>query len=475
MAMTDFGHRARSAGALIGVCVLAVTAASCGSSSTPAAPVGSGVGSGPATSSAAASAAASGGTGAACAASGGPVKLTFSTWVPKMENVVALWNKANPDIQVTVQNVPAGNSGTYQNFLNGLKAGTAPDLGQVEYDTLPNFRVQNGLTDISGCPGVAEAKSSFVDWTWGQVDFGGSGGVWAIPQDAGPMALFYRKDVFDKLGLKPPTTWAEYAEDAAKIHAANPKQYITFFSQSDPNWYAGLLWQNGAQLFSTQNDAVKVSLGGNQQVAQVNKYWQDLISKKLIATNLQGFSPELYKAWNDGSVVSWVSAAWGYSTIRDNAKSTAGKWAVAPMPQWTAGENKAGNWGGSSTAVLASSKHPAEAAKFALWLNTDPAALAMENDLGGLYPAAKAGLDLPALKKGVEFYGGQQIFDVFKNASGGVNAEFQWGPTMTDTYNAIKDGVVAALGGGGTLDDAMKSAQTKTVESLKAQSIPVAN
>ncbi|MGN6607744.1 MAG: ABC transporter substrate-binding protein, partial [Jatrophihabitans sp.] len=206
----------------------------------------------------------SGGSGSSgggdCKASSGKVNLTFATWVPGMDKVVDLWNKANPDIQVTVKNVPAGNAGTYQNFSNGLKAGTAPDLGQVEYDTLPNFRLQGGLKNIAKCPGVSDAQSKFVDWTWSQVDFNGNDGVFAVPQDTGPLALFYRKDVFDKLGLTAPKTWDEYAADAAKIHQANPSQYITFFSQSDPNWYTGLLWQNGAQLFSDQGGKVKVSI-----------------------------------------------------------------------------------------------------------------------------------------------------------------------------------------------------------------------
>ncbi len=412
--------------------------------------------------------------GTACEPSGDQVELTFATWVPGMDKVVELWNADHPDVQVTVQNVPAGNTGTYQNFTNALKAGTAPDLGQVEYDSLPNFRLQQGLTDISGCPGIADAEGDFVDWTWSQVDFGGSDGVFAVPQDTGPMALFYRKDVFDKLGLKAPTTWEEYAEAARAIRAADPKQYITFFSQTDPNWYTGLWWQAGAQLFQTDGDAVAVDIADSPEVQQVNDYWQGLIDDDLVATDLQGFSEELYKAWNTGEVVTWVSAAWGYSTIRDNAPDTAGTWAVAPMPQWEDGGTAAGNWGGSSTAVLTGTDHPAEAAEFALWLNTDPEALAMANELGGLYPAASAGLDIDALQQGVDFYGGEPIFDVFKAASDGVDSAFQWGPTMTDTYAGLKDGIVGALSGSGTLADAADEAQTKTLSSLEAQGVQVA-
>jgi multiple sugar transport system substrate-binding protein len=407
-----------------------------------------------------------------CKESSGKVTLQYWSWVPGMQEAVDVWNKQNPDIQVKLKTTPAGNAGTYQNLSNALKAGKAPDLGQIEYDSLASFRLKDGLRDISSCPGVEAAGEKFVDWTWSQVEFGANGedGVWAVPQDTGPMALFYRKDIYDQLGLKAPTTWDEYADQARKLKQAG--KYITHFSQTDPNWFTGLLWQNKATMFEREGDAWKVTVD-RPQSRQVADYWQKMIDDKLVATDLQGFSPALYKAWNSGEVVTWISAAWGYSTIRDNAESTDGKWAVAPMPQWQAGSKQAGNWGGSTTAVLGKSKHPAEAAKFALWLNTDSEALEILNREGGLYPAAKAGLDLPALKKPVDFYGGQKIFDVFAQASANVDTNFTWGPTMTDTYRYLSDGTAGVIGGKSTLADVLKQTNSQSVESLRKQSLDV--
>ncbi|KNE82254.1 MULTISPECIES: ABC transporter substrate-binding protein [Streptomyces] len=411
---------------------------------------------------------------AACEKSEGKVKLSYWSWIPGVDKAVAEWNRQNPDIQVTVKSTPAGNAGTYQNMSNALKAGNAPDLGQIEYDSLASFRLQEGLTDIAACAGVKEAEAGFADWTWSQVTFGAGGedGVWAVPQDTGPMALFYRKDLFEKHDIAVPETWQEYYEAAKKLKKADPKAYMTHFSQTDPNWFTGLLWQKGANLFAQDGDTWKVGID-SPAAGEVADYWQKMIDEKLVATNLQGFSPALYKAWNKGEVATWVSAAWGYSTIRDNAKATAGKWGVAPMPQWSAGDKKAGNWGGSTTAVLGKSKHPYEAAKFALWLNTDPKALEILNREGGLYPAATEGLKLDALQQPVEFYGGQKIFDTFAGAAGDVNTDWTFGPTMTDTYRFMGDGIAGALSGKGTLRDALKEADAKTVESLEKQSLDV--
>jgi len=422
-------------------------------------------------SSAGSSGAAAGDGSAACApaAAGEKVNLSFYSWIPGIEKVVATWNAANPDIQVDVKTGPSGNGGAYQNFSNGIKAGNAPDLMQIEFDRLPNFRIQDGLANIASCPGVTEAKSQFVDWTWSQATFGEADSVYAIPQDTGPLALFYRKDLFEQAGIAVPTTWAEFQTAAEAIAAKGA--FITNFSSGDPNQFAGFVWQNKGAWFQSTDAGWKVSLT-DKASTDVANYWQGLIDKKLVSP-VKNFTDEWNKAADTGQLWGWVSAVWGNQTIESNAPSTTGKWAVAPMPQWTSGGKAAGNWGGSTTAVFKGSKHPAEAAKFALWLNTNTESLTALNSEGGLYPATTAGQELPALQQPSAFYGGQDIFTVFKDASSEVDPSFTWGPVMNETYNALTDGFGAAVNGQGTLSDALTAAQTKTIDAMKAQSIPV--
>ncbi|MGO4784522.1 ABC transporter substrate-binding protein [Cryobacterium sp. W22_MBD10_FK3] len=406
---------------------------------------------------------------AACEPAEGKVELTFTSWIPGIEEVVDVWNKANPDIQVAVQTGPNGNGGTYANFFNQLEAGNAPDLGQIEYDALPNFRVQDGLVNLASCDGVMDAKADFVDWTWGQVSFNEDDAAYAIPQDSGPMAMFYRADLFEANGIAIPTTWEEYAVAAEQVRATGA--YITNFSQSDINQFAGLVWQAGGTWFGNDGTDWNVDLTGDESI-MVADYWQDLIDRDLVSTQ-PAWTTEWDNAYNTGAAWTWNSAAWGANSIASGAPDTAGKWAVAASPQWEAGDEASGNWGGSSTAVFTGSKHPYEAAQFALWLNSSSESLTMLNESANLYPAAKEGLNLPVLKEGVEFYGDQPIYDVFAEASGQVSSDFVWGPTMTQTYNDVSDGFKAAVSGNGTLADALSTGQSATVKALQAQSIPV--
>jgi multiple sugar transport system substrate-binding protein len=301
------------------------------------------------------------------------------------------------------------------------------------------------------------------------VTLGTDAEVYGVPQDQGPMALFYRSDLFEQNGITVPTTWEEYKTAAEQIRAVGG--YITNFSQTDINQFAGFVWQAGGEWFTNDGDAWGVDLtsGESEKVAQ---YWQELIENDLVST-YPAWTDEWNNAYNSSEVWTWNSAVWGANSILSGAPDTSGNWSVALAPQWEDGDAAAGNWGGSSVAVFKGTEHLYEAAKFALWLNTSEDALTSLNTTAQIYPATSAGLELPVLKEGVEFYGGQKIYDVFAEAATQVNPDFVWGPTMTQTYADVSDGFKAAASGSGTLVDALTTGQETTISTLEAQSIPV--
>jgi multiple sugar transport system substrate-binding protein len=403
---------------------------------------------------------------ASCAPAQGKVTLQYWNTVPGMDQVVALWNKQNPNIQVQTKNI---SNDQYSTIGNALKAGTAPDLAQVGYDELPDLRTQGAFVDASACSAAAAAKSDFVPWTWSQASFGGTG-VFAIPQDTGPMALYLRSDIFAQHGLRIPKTWDEYAADARQLHAADPNLTITFFDPNNAEWFNGLLWQAKTQMYHYTGNQWHVTVDSDQS-KQVATYWQQLISAKLVRTDLANSSTPMYAAYEKNQIASYIGAAWGYSMFRDDLPDQAGKWTVVPLPTWGT-STASGDWGGSTVAFMKGGTHLYEAAKFNVWLNTDPAALALENKLGGLYPAATAGLKLPALSQGVPYYNNEKIFDVFANSSNQVDTNFTWGPTQKTVNLALQDAMAKATAGNGTLTDALSAAQATALSSMKDQAIP---
>src|SRR4051794_21582410 len=141
------------------------------------------------------------------------VDLTFWTWAPGMDEVVAAWNAENPDIQVTVNKQDGGDPAVTK-LLTAIKAGSgAPDVFQTEYQKIPTLVSSDALADIADVlpDGTAD---HFADGTWEAVTLG-SDAVYGVPQDSGPMEFYYRTDIFEQYGLQVPTTWQQYGEVAA--------------------------------------------------------------------------------------------------------------------------------------------------------------------------------------------------------------------------------------------------------------------
>jgi len=287
------------------------------------------------------------------------------------------------------------------------------------------------------------------------------------------MGLYYRQDIFNKYHLPVPTTWAQYADDAAKLHAADPNEYITDFPPKQPGQFVGFVWQAGGRLFSINGQSWKVSIN-NPAAQQVASYWQDLISKKLVKTE-----PDFANAWyhdlQTGAVATWVTAAWGNGILEQNAPQAAGKWRVAPLPQWQAGQNVYGNWGGSTTVVFKNTQHPKEATEFAIWISGNEQSEDLEITGGGTYPALQTALNSSALNGPQTYFGNQDTNQVFKTAFTHVDIGFQWGPTMNQVYTDIGNNFANAVNGQGTLTDALNATQQSTITFMKKQGFSVSS
>jgi multiple sugar transport system substrate-binding protein len=264
----------------------------------------------------------------------GPVTLTYWSWIPGMDKQVALFNQTHPNIHIVLSNVGAGPV-EYTKLFTAIKANNEPDVSQIEFQILPQFETTSSLVDISQYGGNS-VKSAFPAWMWSQVTLGNA--LYAIPQDGGPMAMFYRADIFAKYNLPVPTTWAQYADDAAKLHAADPNEYITDFPPRQPGQFVGLLWQNGANLFSINGQSWKVSIN-SPQALQVASYWQDLISKKLVKTD-----PDFTNSWfsdlQTGAVATWMSGAWGEWYHQAKCPTERGEVARCPPPPVAGGSRR---------------------------------------------------------------------------------------------------------------------------------------
>ncbi|BFV55943.1 sugar ABC transporter substrate-binding protein [Kitasatospora sp. CMC57] len=390
--------------------------------------------------------------------------ITVWSWDGLVKKAAAGFEAKYPKVKVNVVNAGTNND-EYTALQNAVKAGKGvPDIAQLEYYALPQFALGKSLTDLREL-GVDKLDGSFTPGPSNAVK-AGTDKVYGMPLDSGPMALFYNKDVFDKYQIKVPTTWEEYAAAARKLHAADPKAYITN-DTGDAGFTTSMIWQAGGKPYTVDGTKVGVDFSepGSKKFADT---WQPLVSDKLLAP-VTSWSDEWYKGLGDGSIATLVIGAWMPSNLESGVKAGAGKWRVAPMPQWEGGGMpRTSENGGSSMAITKASGNKTLAYAFLKYAAVDEGAQIRID--GGAFPATTKHLNSPEFKnKEFPYFGGQKINEVLADSATQVVNGWSYLPYQAYANSIYKDTVGQAYVSGTTLQDGLKSWQEASLKYGKEQ------
>ncbi|OIJ88096.1 ABC transporter substrate-binding protein [Streptomyces colonosanans] len=333
----------------------------------------------------------SGGSGGSSGDSGGGKGKTtitlglFGTFGFKEAGLYAEYEKLHPDIKIA-ENVTERNENYYPALVNHLTTGSGlQDIQGVEVGNIAEVVSTQAakLEDLSKVSGVD--KGDFLDWKWQQATTT-DGQTIGLGTDVGPMAICYRKDLFQQAGL--PTD----REQVGKLWAGDWSKFVgvgetykkkapkgTTFMDSPGGLLNAILssekekfYDSSGKVVYRTNPAVKNAFDLTAQAAQ---------------EGLLGAQTQFQPAW-DQTIANVKFAAmacppWMLGYIKGKSKADAkGKWDVAVAP-------KSGNWGGSFLTVPKAGKQVKEAAALAAWL-TAPAQQAKLFGIQGSFPSAQA-------------------------------------------------------------------------------------
>ncbi len=400
--------------------------------------------------------------------------VTLWAWYPNMDLVVDNFNNANDEVQVCWTNAGAGGD-EYDKFQTAITAGTgAPDVVMVEADRIAVYQIQDALVDISGL-GYEDVKDNFSEGAWKDVSVGD--GVYGAPIDGGPMAMIYRKDIFEQYGITPPTTWAEYETAAQTVKDAGGPLFGDF-GANVPAAIMALLYQNGAEPF-TYDPAGEGEIGINlndDASKEVLDYWAGLVSKGLVGTQDQ-FTPEYISGVIAGDYATYISAAWAPGYLQGagvGEGADADVWATAPLPQWDPDNPVMVNWGGSAFSVTSQAKDPELAAKVAFGVYADDESLrdGWVNQI--IFPLNVNVLNDPEfIDLEVAFFGGQQANkEVYVPAANGYTG-MNYTPIGQFYYTAFTDQIAAINDGSATGSEAADALQEAVVAYATEQGFTV--
>jgi len=433
------------AGAAVGLAVAGALAA-CSSSTSSSAPASG--------ASAASGSSAPASSGAAALQT--PTTLTWWAWAPQDKQLVTAFEKLYPKVKINLVNAGTGTA-EYTKLQNAIKAGSGvPDVAQIEYYALPQFALGGSLANLSS-DGLGSDQSQFSTGVWDSVNVNGE--LVGLPQDTGPMALFYNKTIFDKYKLAVPTTWAQYVADAKKLHAANPKEYITN-DTGDAGFTTSMIWAAGGHPYltsGTKNVTIDLADAGTQKFVNM---WSPLVSGGLVAP-ISSWSTQWYTGLSNGNIASLVTGGWMGVDLETGVTTGSGQWRVAPIPQWTAGASADSENGGSSDAVLSASKNQAAAAAFLQWVSTGQGAQLSAST--GDFPASTAILNSASfVGQKPAYFGGQAINQVLSQASSDVLTGWSYLPFQVYANSIFSNTVGQAYTGKSSLSAGLQAWQQQS-------------
>ncbi|MFE9603211.1 ABC transporter substrate-binding protein [Streptomyces hokutonensis] len=414
-----------------------------------------------------------GGSGSGDSKSSGPVTLPFWGWANGQDAVVKAFNAAHKDIKLKYTKVT--DQLTMQKQLtNAVKAGNAPCLVQNTAEYVTTWVSQGALADITKYVSADKDKFNAGAWAGAQVQ----GKSYGVPTSSAPAFTIYRTDIFQKYGLKAPTTWDEFiaAGKVLKKHGIK----ITNYAGEDPSTLEVLSMQAGAHWYAIDGNSWKVDFqdAGSLKAAKVI---QDIVDNDLASKLSFADYAAVQRNYDNGGTATRQISTWQMAGMVQNFTKSDGKWALSPWPTFAgeAAKTPAGtNQSGGVTLVTKQCAHQQQAAEAALWMSTDTGAVKTMAS-----PTTGNGV-MPALA-GSNAYVAEAISDkllgtnyepakkIVTDSLDTVTSDWVFGPDWTAMFTELQTGWAKVMNKEEKVTDLLAHMQEWTVKDLKSRGISV--
>ncbi|MEX0282904.1 MAG: ABC transporter substrate-binding protein, partial [Arenibacterium sp.] len=169
------------------------------------------------------------------------------------------------------------------------------------------------VSDLWAEPAIAENLAS----TKGAMTIDGK--QWGVPYTYYQWGVYYRKDIFDELGLSEPTTWAEEKSNCEKIVASGRACYTigTKFLWTAGGWFDYLNMRTNGFDFHMDLAAGKVSWE-DDRVKQTFANWRELIDMGAFIANHQTYSwQEALPFMVNGEAAAYLMGNFAVAPLRE--------------------------------------------------------------------------------------------------------------------------------------------------------------
>jgi cellobiose transport system substrate-binding protein len=395
----------------------------------------------------------------------GKVELTVATFNEfGYEDLLPEYEASHPNIKIVPRKTGKADD-HHQNLFTKIGAGSGlSDIEAVEEGYLAQVLAKssqfNDLKEI----GPADVKPDrWLSWKSDSATTK-DGKLIGYGTDIGPLAMCYRKDLFDAAGLPSDP-------EAVKALFATWDSYFAAGDQFIAKSGGKAWFDSSAQVFNAMLNQAKVGYydADDKLVVESNPViksdWEQVNAAvaKGQSAKLVAFSNEWNTGFQNAAFATKTCPTWMLGVIEKQAgPANAGKWAVTE-----AFPNGGGNWGGSFLTVPKQSKHPKEAAELAAWL-TAPDQQIKAFKAKGTFPSQVEALSSPALLDQTNaYFGNVKVGALFAAQAKKAPAAQHKGPAagqiqdkvFSAALQAVEQGTSAADGWTQAVEGAKKAAK----------------
>lgn len=307
-------------------------------------------------------------------------------------------------------------------LVNGLLAGNFPDMQLHFSRTDPvNLGMRGALYDLTNFSAKVDPKYSTVDdGSTYMLDYetvlkrfqpsaatpyyydDGSGNMklFALPDTQSFFIMYYRTDVFDRLGIGEPAaandgkgwTWDDYLDAATILQRNNLAAYIPYTKIASTttvnagmgslHLFPTMLTQNNVKLYNDARN--KTNLTSGAAIAAFTK-WTDLYTKYGIEKQI-----DFYNRFRTGAAPLGIASYAVYTQLTQAAPEIQGRWKICEIPgtmqeDGTINRSIAGS--GTGCGVVNESSNKDEAWQFLCWWTSADTQLRYNNNVESILGA----------------------------------------------------------------------------------------
>jgi len=304
----------------------------------------------------------------------GGVHLTWATLKDETGiegRLIEQFERENPGVHVTLQPMPPSSDTMHNQYATYLiSEDESFDLYSIDVVWPAEFASAGWARPLDDLF-PAEERAKFLPGPVEACTY--QGHVYAVPWYTDAGMLYYRKDILEEKGVKPPATWSELVAAAKQLQDADRFGFVFQAAQ-----YEGLVcnlleyfWGNGGTVLDADG---RVVLDSPENVAALQLVVDMIIKDRITPPGIKTYKEdESLQAFRAGKAVFMRNWPYVWGLTQRPREQLLGKVGMVPVPHADSCPKSGACLGGWNIMLSKYTRHPTQAWKFAQFITSQEA------------------------------------------------------------------------------------------------------